>query len=252
MSKRVQFLGSYLSDGATAASSTGSASGYDVQAVVEIERATGWKAPSTAAVRLSLNLGTAKSPSGLGIVGGNYSAWGTTKLQHSPDGTTWTDAATLTGFPADALDYFSSVTAIARQHWALYWAAPTAAPELDVFYLGTLTELPENPLLGSATADDEDNVSEEKATSGAIHAEEFGRMVETLGLGWDLTLANFLVVRGLFRTERRLRPFFWIPRDDVGSGVSGQAFLVRQAARFRWEEVYTGVFTCSTLLREEA
>lgn len=257
MSKRVQLLGSYLSDAATATSSTGSAAGYDPQAVVEIERATGWKAPSTAAVRLILNLGSAKSPTGLGLVGGNWSAWGTVKVQHSTDGTgigagAWTDAATLSGLPADTVDYFASLTTASRQYWCLYWAAPSAAPELDVFYLGTLTELPENPLIGSAAAEDEDNVAEEKATSGAIHAEEFGRMVETLAVSWRLTTAQFLTLRALFRTEGRKRPFFWIPRDDSGSGASGQAFLMRQASRFRWEEGFGGSFDCSTMLREEA
>jgi hypothetical protein len=251
MSKRVQFLGSYLSDGATASSSTGSAAGYDPQAVVELERATGWKAPSTAAVRLILDLGSAKSPTGVGIVGGNYSAWGTTNLQHSPDGTTWTTSEALTGFPADGLDYFADVASISRRYWCLHWAAPSAAPEVDVFYLGTLTELPENPLLG-APGEDEDNVLEEKTTSGSINSEEFGRMVETLGLSWRLTAANFATVRALFRAERRARPFFWVPRDDSGSGASGQAYLVRQSSRFRWEEVYTGLFECATTLREEA
>lgn len=253
MSANVQFLGSYLSDGATA-SASGTATGYDPQSVVGIERSTGWLAPSTAAVRLILDLGSAKTPTGLGLVGGNWSAWGTTKLQHSTDGSTWVDFLTLSGLPADDLDYFAKlVSAPSRQYWALYWAAPSSAPGLAVFYLGTLTALPVNPDLNMAGGD-RYNVSEEPAASGAVISEEFGRRTEVFSLAFSgITTSQFTTIRGLTRTEGgNKRPFFYVPRDDSGSGTQGQAHLVRGPREVPWTEEFGGVFNLTVNLREES
>lgn len=253
MSKNVQLLGSYLSEGATAASTTGSASGYDVQSVVGLDRSVGWKAPSSATVRLSLNLGSAKTPTGVGLVGGNWSEWGTTLLRYSSDGSSWTTLLTLTGFPADEFDFFSALAgAPSRQYWALEWSAPSAAPELAVFYLGLLTELHENPQLGMGNRDVY-NVAEERAASGSIQAEEFGRRVERLVMAFTGTTAQRNTLRDFLRTERGpRRTFFYIPRDDSGSGTSGQALLGRCTAEFGGEEEITGAWVYGFTFREEA
>ena len=252
MSKRTQLLGGYLSSGA-AGTATGTAAGYDAHSTVGLERSTGWLAPSTAAVRLILNLGAAAAPSGLGLAGGNFSGWGTTSLEHSSDGVTWTPFLTLTGFPADALDYFAALTAApSRQYWSLYWAAPSAAPGLAVFYLGTLTELAVNEDLGPEGRDVY-NVAEEPAASGAIIAEEYGRRTERFLLKFSgITAAQFLVLRSFVRAEGGKRPFFYIPRFDSGTGASGQAYLVRAGLEMPWTEEITGIFLTSLAMREEA
>lgn len=252
MSKNVQFGYAYLSENATAAAST-TASNYDAQNVVQVDRAVSWKAGGTSSEWVRLDLGSAKTPTFLGIVGGNWSAWTSVKLQHSPDGSAWTDFLTLSSLPSDSsYDYFALLTAApSRQYWRLFFTTVSAAPQLECFYLGTAVELTWNP--PGQDEDDDFNVHEDEAASGAISAEEFGRRRTTFRMPFAYRPRAH---RDQFRTVLRAeggskRPFFYVPRDDSGSGAAGQAFLVRHVSRFPNSEEWTDLFNFTAVLREE-
>lgn len=220
----------YLSDLA-AASAVSTASGYDPKNAVSLARGTTWKAGGTSGERLILNTGSAIAPTFLGIANANWSAWGTTKLQHSTDGSTWVDFLTLSSLPSvDALhDYFSKLTAApSRSWWALYWASPSAAPEVGVFYLGTYTELTKNPAYG-AVREPIFNVARRASEGRVIVAEKTARILTRFILSWPTnTAAESDQIENLILGEDGpLRPFWYVPIDESGSSTAGRAYLVR-------------------------
>lgn len=221
------------SDMAATVSPAGTASGYDPANVVALERATGWKASDTTSRRLILHAGAAIQPSGLGICGGNYSVWGTTNLQYSSDGSSWTTQVALSSLPSvDYLqDYFATLTAApSRAWWALQWTAPSAAPDLAVFYLGTLVTLSDSPDLPY----DEGPLYgvNLKMSEGQINnAERVARRRMKFLPTWDVLSAVKDQLLTLTDSEDGpYRPFFWVPMDESGSSTQGRAYLVRYQA----------------------
>lgn len=238
----------YSSEGATG-SATLTASGYSATNVVDLARGTTWlSSGTTASQKLILDLGSAKTPTFLGLANCNWSVWGTTKLRHSPDGATWTDFLTLSGLPSvDSVQDWAAILTAApsRQWWCLEWAAPSAAPEVGVFYLGTAVTLTKNP---SYPTIDEDvyGVARESSEGGVVVAEELHRRLARFDLVWDpCDSTERDEILTVIRSEGGpLRPFWMIPIDESGSSSSGRAYLVRyapttQAVRRRFLNTYS-------------
>lgn len=237
-----RLLYGYATDGA-AATADSTASGYSAVNAVPIERVTTWKSGGTTAQRLMLQSAAAFVPTGLGICGGNYSAWGVTKLQWSDDGTTWTTHQTLGGLPGtnSTQDYFSTVTgAPSKSRWALRWDAPTAAPEVALFYLGTLVTLSDSYTYPYEEAD-KFGVDVQVSEGEIVQSEEVARVRARFLLNFGPSLlAAKEQARTVLRSEGGpLRPFFFVPIDETGSSVEGRAYLVRyQPGEFAWRRIY--------------
>lgn len=253
MAVNVRLIGSYLSDLATATASS-TAAGYDPANAVVLDRSSLWVAGGTTSVTLTLNLGASQSVSAIGIANHNGSGWTTVTIRKSTDNFAANDVLveTLTGMVTGE-DYFKTFAAASSQYWRLSIASATAAPQVGIFYLGTPTTLTYNPWIGQ-DHDDAYNVEKATAQSGAIVAEQWGRRVIESAMRWDVVeTAAKDQLRDFLRAEGGpLRPFWYVPRDDSGSGTSGRAYLVRMTdPRFRHQEIFGGLWSMSLALREE-
>lgn len=224
--------GAYLSEGASA-SANGTAAGYAAANAVALDRGSTWKADGTSSEWLALDLGSAKTPTFLGIANANFTKWTSAKLQHSSDGSAWTDFLDpLPSLPAvdSTQDYWVTLTAApSRQHWRIFFTTVTAAPELALFYLGTQTLLSKNPAYGEAVEEDVFNVAREKSEGEVLVAEETARRLARFDYVWPTqTAAERDEIRDFIRIEGGpLRPFFFVPIDESGSSTAGRAYLVR-------------------------
>lgn len=249
-----RFLYGYSSSGATM-SATVTGAGYDAANAVALDRGTTWKGSGTSAQRLIMHTGSAISPSGLGISAGNYSVWGTTVLQHSTDGVTWTTYATLTvsGLTDSVQDYFDTLTPISKSWWCLYWAAPSAAPEVGIFYLGTLTTIADN-YVHPFDESDVYGVDVQTSEGRVIVAEQVARRRNRFLLDFgNTTTAVRDSVRTIIQSEGGpLRPFYFVPIDESGSSTEGRAYFVRyEPAAFGMRRIFTNVHEFSLPLLEE-
>ncbi len=233
MSRNIRLLGGYLTKDAVATADT-TVTGYDAKNAVVLDRNTTWKATNTSAVRLKYHTAAFITPTGLGIAMSNWSAYGTCKLQHSTDGASWTDFFTLTGLPPTDYDndYFAKLTsAPSKEWWALYWAAPSAAPEVGLFYLGALTELARNDTYPRDEIDNW-NTDLDKSEGGILVAEDTSRDTFSVDMNWKHSLpAERDTFRAFLATERGpRRPFFFALQDETGSTDAGRAYLMRARA----------------------
>lgn len=249
----------YLSDGATATADSTASGDYDPSNAVALERATLWRAGGTGTQRLLLHAGSAIAPSGLAICGGNYSAWGTTKLEYSDTGLagSWTTQLTLSGLGSlsdSAQDYFAKLTsAPSKAWWSLLWSAPSAAPELSVFYLGTLVTLAEaqtypikdGPVFGVNMKESEGRIV--NAEQVARTRMRFNPMFEQCGVTLEAQILALLMSEG-----GPLRPYFWVPMDESGSNDYGRAYLVRyQGMEFIPERIFADPWNTALPMLEE-
>lgn len=230
----LRLLGGYMTKNATATADF-TAAGYFASNAVNLERNVTWKSSGTGAAQLlKLNTTASITPTGLGIANGNYSKWGTTKLRHSTDGSSWTDFLTLSGFPADGLDYYTKLTgAPSKAWWALQFGSPSAAPEVGIFYLGELTTLLRNPSYPMQTYDVW--TSELDDSEGLITVAEdlASRDLIAADLTWRKTPQSVVTqIRTFMQGERgNRRPFFYVPIDEAGSNDYGRAYVVRARAK---------------------
>lgn len=220
--------------GTGTASADYTAAGYDAANVVALDRGTTWLSSGTADQRLIVNCGAAITPTFLGLAGGNWSGWGTVTLQYSSTGLagSWTTQQTLAGLGSrtDSVeDYYEKVTsAPARQYWCLHWSASSSAPEVALFYLGTLATLIENY---GFPGDERDvyNVDVQQSEGKVIMAEQVARRLAAWVLGWSPTLSTVRdQVRTIIQSEGGpKRPFWFVPVDESTSNDYGRAYLVR-------------------------
>ncbi len=255
-----RFLYGNLAGDAAATASVGSgtatAATYDPQNVTALDRDTTWLAGSTTTPRLILHTGAAITPQALAIAAGNYSVWGTTKLQHSTDGVTWTDFLTLASLPSvDTIqDYFAELTAApSKSWWALYWAAPSAAPEVAIFYLATLATVAESY---NYPTEEQDvfNVDLQVAENRGIVGEEVARYIVRFLWDWAETTST---TKELIRTIIRAcggpkTPLFIVPVDESGSSTAGRCYLVRyQTTVLALKRLFVDPFDLSAAFLEE-
>jgi hypothetical protein len=254
-STNVRLIGGYQSKNAVA-TATATAAGYDPQNAVGLKRGSRWKGVGTSAQRLIIHTTAAIAPTALAIAAGNYSQWGTTKLQHGTDATTWTDFLTLSSLPSvDTLrDYYAALTsAPSKEWWALYWAAPSAAPEVGIFYLGAHTVLTYNPDIGMPNRY-RFGVQSSDADDGSVVAETWARRRLGLDMKWSVVetaaknqLGDFLDGEG-----GSARPFWFVPRDDAAAVAAGRAYLVRkQGVEFEHDEIFTDLWDMNLSILEE-
>ncbi len=256
MAKRVQWLSGYLSEGAAATAST-TATGYDAANAVLLVRTSLWVATGATSQWLKFDLGLAKSITGVGLAGSNLSKWtggSAPTLQRSSDGSSWTDVVTLDAtLVGTDQDYFHVFGALSYQYWRVNVPNATEPPFIGVFYLGTATELNSNPKIGFEEAD-VPNVEIARAASGATVAEKFGRTIHRVGFEWENDpRANRDQIRSLLSAEgQTLRPFFYCPRDDAGSGAKGRGYFVRMVdGSYESAESFNNIFDHSVTLLEE-
>lgn len=253
-----RLLYGYASSGATMTADY-TATGYAAENAVALDRGTSWKSSGTADQRLILHAGSSITPTGLAVSAGNYSGWGTTTLEYSTTGLagSWTSQTTLTGIGSrtDSIeDYYIKLTgAPAKPYWALHWAAPSAAPEVAVFYLGTLTTLADNydfPSEGS----DVFGVDVQTSEGQVVVTERVARYRERFLLKFGVTTLSMRdTVRTILKTENGpLRPFYFAPIDESTTNDYGRAYLVRfEPMAFGWRRLYSDPTEFSVPLLEE-
>jgi hypothetical protein len=246
----------YSSNGASG-SATVTAAGYDADNSVALDRGTTWKGVGTSAQRLILHTGAAIAPTALAIAGGNYSVWGTTVLQHSTDGSSWTTLDTLLGLGSltdSVQDYYWKISSpTSKSWWCLYWSAPSAAPEVALFYLGTLATMIENYSFPTEERDVY-NVDIQQTEGKVIVGEQTARYLMLWVLGWTPTISTVRdQVRAIIQSEGGpLRPFWFVPVDESTSNDYGRAYLVRyQTSTFAIRREFTGIYEFVVTLLEE-
>ena len=249
----------YLSSTATA-SATLTASGYAASNAVALDRGTTWKSSgTTASQQLILNMGAAITPTFFAVAGGNYSGWGTTLLRYSSTGlaASWTTINTLAGLGSltdSTQDYYEKVTsAPSRQYWCLEWSAPSAAPEVAIFYLGTLATLTENYAFPE-TQEDVYNVDIQQSEGKVIVAEQTARLLTRWPLLWDVVSST---TKGTLQTIVQSeggpkRPFWFVPIDESTSNDYGRAYFIRyQNPSMAFKRAFTGIYEVAVPLLEE-
>lgn len=253
MATNVRLIGSFLSDLASA-SATSTASGYDAANVVGLDRTSVWIAGGTGAINLTLDLGAAKTVSALCIANHNGHLWSGGTLHASTDnfGASDVTVATFSGM-ASGEDYYHTFSGVSYQYWRIVTSGSTSAMQVGIFYLGTPTTLTYNPWVGQ-DSEDVYNVERSTAQSGAIVAEQWGRRVIRTAMRWDVVeTAAKDQLRDFLRTEGGpLRPFWYVPRVDASSPVSGRAYIVRQEeGGFKTQEIFGGLWSMGLSIREE-
>lgn len=251
MAKNVRLVGSYLSDLASV-TATSTASGYDADNVVVLDRTSKWVAGGTGTIDLRLDLGSAQAVTAVCIANHNGHLWTGGVLQRSSDDVTYTTVVTFSGL-ADGEDYYHTFGSQTYRYWRIRTTGSTSAMQVGIFYLGLETELTYNPWIGQES-EDVYNVERATAQSGAIVAEQWGRRLLRTAMRWDVVeTAAKDQLRTFLRTEGGpLRPFWYIPRADSSSPVSGQAFLVRmEEGSFSTTEIFTGLWRMALTVREE-
>jgi hypothetical protein len=254
MAQNVRLIGSYKSDLASA-SATSTAAGYDVDNVVVLDRNSIWVAGGTGAINLTLDLGSAKSVSAVGIANHNGHLWTGGVLRASTDNFAASNdlIATFSGM-ADGSDYYHAFNSASYQYWRIATTSSTSAMQVGIFYLGLSTVLTQNPDIGMAT-EDVYNVERAVAQSGAIVAEQWGRRLLRPNLVWSsgVTTAAKDELRDFLRTEGGpLRPFWYVPLETSTTPVNGRGYLVRLVPNtFRTVEIFTGLWGMAAELLEE-
>ena len=253
MATNVRLIGGYDSDLATATSSSGTASGYDVTNVVTLDRSSLWVSSVTTSIVLHLDFGSAKTINCFALANHNGGGWTTALLQTSPDNSAWTTKVTLSGMTSGYDWYGEFDPAVSVQYVRLTIASATAAPQVGIFYAGDRTTLTYNPWIGF-DSDDVYNVEKKAAQSGAVVAEQWGRQLTRYGMRWEVVETTAKdQLRDFLRTEGGpLRPFFYVPREDSTTTTQGRAYVVRMVDEsFRAKEIFGGLWAMSVDLQEE-
>jgi hypothetical protein len=114
------------------------AAGFPVTNLSNTSTAEKWRGTTTGAQGVTVQEGATQECDYFGVAKHNFGSTGAViKLQTSPDGDVWTD---VTDDIAPGNDYaiMFRFTAQQAEFWRLYITPGTAAPEIAVFYLGTL------------------------------------------------------------------------------------------------------------------
>jgi hypothetical protein len=235
----------FLYEGCETASftaSAGTATGYDIDNLANRNPGSIWRSGAvTDGQTLTIDLGVARVANTV-ILGGHNMLTAPNdqldlKVEHSDNGSSWTEAASLTqgdpGLAAIAIYEFSSVT---KRYWRIVFDQNTgdfaAAPEVGNIFIGTRFE----PVYPYDTPVDR---SEKFSTAITRALDSTPYMVQRLvdgieswkGLKWtncsDAIANAFIALNTTVRG--RFRPFYFIDVDNTARLVmlSGDTVLVR-------------------------
>lgn len=127
---------------------SGTYAGYDVTSVLDMRNYTFWKANAAGTNFIKGAFSGATSISEVALCGHNLSSVGcVVSVEHSPDNSTWTEAATVTPTHNNAIMF--SFTAVSKQYWRIKIVNASGEPYIGVLYFGTaiaFTYPPNGPL----------------------------------------------------------------------------------------------------------
>lgn len=122
--------------------SAGSNANFPVQNLRDPARWKKWVSAASGAQTLTVDFGGNAGINAVAFANTNRNVgqWGTTKLQKSSNGTSWTDVVTIApgGSVADDEDYFASFSTDMKRYWRLDFGSPTAPPQIGVWCLGRI------------------------------------------------------------------------------------------------------------------
>lgn len=119
-----------------AITATGTASGYDVENILDEKTFTYWKAAASGTNNLTADFGSAVAADTLAICGHNLKTVSATiYVEHSSDNSSWTTAATLT--PGSDKALMITFTGATKRYWRLRIVNSSGQPMIAVMYLGS-------------------------------------------------------------------------------------------------------------------
>lgn len=131
---------------------SGTYSGYDKQNVLDYRPYTFWKAAAAGSNFVKGYWAAAQAVDAVGICGHNlYSTGCTIYVEHSPDGTNWTEAEDLVVASDDAI--LLTFTSATKEYWRLRIENSVGVPYIGVLFFGSALEFefpPDAPLAPKA------------------------------------------------------------------------------------------------------
>lgn len=215
-----------------AITASGTYSGYDVANVIDQRTFTYWKAAAAGSANyVQGHWGSAVAINCVAICKHNlFTVGATIYVEHSTNGTDWTQAATTT--PADDDAIMLTFTSATKEYWRLKIANTTGIPQIAVLFFGTYLEF-EWPPMGPITFLDE-----------GIHAEsnqsetgnQLGSVTKFTDMMLDRTFNNFTKTwfdnsfRTFWTSAKQLNYFFYA--DDL-TNAPKEVYYSRLKSDFR-------------------
>lgn len=199
-----------LLDGSPAATDT--ASGYNVANITDLRPYTFWKAASAGTKYITVNCVSAQSADSLGIIGHNlYTADADVSVEHSPDGTNWTEC--LAAFtPASDKAVLKTFTTAEKQYWRIKIVTATIAPRIGVLVLGERMDFERYPISGFDPAPETLNAVSARSKAGHL----IGAVLQNIGIETSISFRQLTTtwVENTFRAVwdshlSQLKPFFF-------------------------------------------
>lgn len=128
---------------------SGTYAGYDVQNILDQRTSTYWKAAAAGSANyIRGQWGSAQAVNCVGICSHNlFTVGATIYVEHSDNGTNWTQAATLTPVSDELI--LLSFTSATKTYWRLKIANSSGIPQIAVLFFGIAVEFeypPEGPI----------------------------------------------------------------------------------------------------------
>lgn len=191
---------------------TDTAADYDVLNIRDLRAYTFWKAASAGIKYITINCGTAKNASGLGIAGHNFKTIGAAvSVESSPDNTTWTER--LAPFiPANDFALMKVFTEVSAQYWRVKLGAGSAAPYIAILILGTPLVF-ERYLIGDFDPDGQEIMAQStNSKTGHLLGTTINYIRRNVSARWSLLTPAWIKNYFLPAWNAHLawiRPFFW-------------------------------------------
>lgn len=230
----VRMIYGHLTDKVTVTGSS-EATGFPAESAVDLSRSTQWKCNTTGDQTLTVDLGSAKEVTGLGLANHNLGTLDTggytVELRWSIDNFGSDDNLAKTLVLADDDDYFATFGALTKRYWRLKVHTGTGtAMEVGEFYLGTATTLAGNPDTGGAFTDQPTaQTLMSRSPSGVATVKKLGRITRAISLPFTKRVtAEWTVIETIHASQDGpYKPLFYVPRNDSAAPTEGDAYFVR-------------------------
>ena len=149
-------------------SASGTYSGYDVQSVLDQRTSSFWRAAAAGSANYIQGAwGGAQAIDAVGICGHNlFSVGATIYVEHSTNGSDWTQATTLIPTTNDTI--ILAFTSATKQYWRLKISNSSGLPQIAVLYFGVAVQFEYPPNTPIALIDEGIN-SESSLSETGIH-----------------------------------------------------------------------------------